>query len=102
MKLSLDVLILLRDLYKIVPSTTPYRMEVILEYAECVISSFPPPTGKSKYVIIKLHDEEGMVDEEMVLNLDNLRRLCQNIPVLEKATSGIEDRLYQLLLPSKN
>ena len=102
MKLSLDVLILLRDLYKIVPSTTPYRMEVILEYAECVISSFPPPTGKSKYVIIKLHDEEGMVDEEMVLNLDTLRRLCQNIPVLEKATSGIEDRLYQLLLPSKN
>ena len=102
MKISLDVLILLSDLYKMVPSTTPYRIEVILEYAECIMSSFPPPTGKSKDVIITLHDEVGMVDEEMVLNLDTLRRLCQNIPALEKARSGVEDRFYHLLLPSKN
>ena len=102
MKIPFDVLILLSDLHKIVPSATPYRLEVILDYAECIMSSLPPPARKSKDVILKLHDEEGMVDEEMVLNLDTLRRLFQNIPVLEKARSGIEDRFYQLLLPSKN
>ena len=66
MKIALETLLTLVDLFKFVPSTVPYRYEVIFEYAKAILE-----TNKSdvscKFVVLELDVKEEEKHEKFVL-----------------------------------
>ena len=60
MKINLDLLIALCDLYKYIPSRTPNRLEIILQFVEGIVGSLPTINEQRpcNNITLRLHDEK--------------------------------------------
>ena len=98
MKINVDLLIVLSELYKAVPFRTPHRINVIYEFADAIWKSMPQPQHDlcNKECVINLRGEDYFsADTEFKMSIDNILRLEHDIPklTLSLPLSGKSDRI---------
>ena len=99
MKINLETLLILSDIFDAVPLRTPNRLSVIFEFASNII------TGEERAnthcdVIMDIHDENSFENVKFELNIENIARLEQNIPKLEHY-SDYRKHLPKILIPTQ-
>ena len=99
MTINVELLIFLCDVYKQIPSRTPDRLDMILQFARDFIDS---NVLCQDSVILNMHDEkEYDYHSEFQINIETIRKLSQNLPILENSRAVISNSYRRILLPSE-
>ena len=97
MRINLEILLILCDIYDAVPLRTPKRIAVIYEFTSKILEN---EKFSGCDVLVDVHDENLFQDQLFELSMENIARLEQNIPKLNHF-SDLRKSLPKILIPTE-
>jgi len=102
MKINLDLLLILSDVFKSIPINTPGRLVLINDFIKEVYEDFQvnKKNFTSQEVLINLSFEENLYsDSQFSFNDDCIQQLIEYLPKFTKTNSLYHERMDVVLLP---
>ena len=99
MKISFDSLLLIADLFKIVPPRTPDRLNVILDYFKKELQQPGITTATKTEIMIQLSDEDNFT-QQFEATVENIGRLAEHVVSIgDRGT--LKNKYDKILFPQR-
>ena len=99
MKISFDSLLLIADLFKIVPARTPDRLNVVLDYYKKELQQAGIPSSTKTEIILQLNGEDNL-SQQFEPTVENMGRLAEYVVnVGDQGT--LKKKYHKILLPQR-